>query len=842
MTCQLNMYNLIEETNDKSNALEYDCLDYYVYRAKLAYQHLYDITVDVIPFCFRPMHRLADDPMDSSVHPLAPLPFTRIIRAQSKEEIPFQKFCDGITHYFYYNLNRQIRTDEDGCEMNKVCDNIYARCDGYWACSDGRDESNCSQSLCPPKHHPCISPDNYTMFCLPHTLVNDGRDDCLGATDEQIECRERYYSNEISQNLRCLNDSSCLKSSELCDKTTNCPVLNDDEAFCQDSQFTFTCEQNGSYHRNEIEQILCGLNEHDKYRYRFFTLITSPVYPSSISSHLTNEINYHLQAQEEEEEEEEEEEFMIKQNTTMIEEDDQWTHYCNRGIKIEKYTNNGTFSNCLCPPSYYGDLCEYQNQRLSLSLQLSSINRYETYGIVILLIDNDEIIIEFNQLQYIAKDSCTMKFNQYLLYPTRPKNLSTNYSIRIDVIEKNWMSYIGHWYFTIPFLFLPVNRMSLSLNLSSNVVERGNQCSMECSNGQECVKYVNEEKSFCRWMKSNSGHKCSNDSIFIGKKRAKESICVCPLNEYGSNCLISSKCSINHCQNHGQCIRNDLNMFHRNYSCICPNKYYGLHCEYRKWELDVSIDEIEIPSYLIAYFYTTSNQSQPIQTIILRKLTLFQHIVTFHISIPFHLVFIQIQHDFYLVYLQHRSQMSMLTSLNPKQKCHSIDNYLNSTILQLHPYERINYFHKLCFLHWHLQCFIDKMYLCLCTNDHHANCLEFSEKYSSSQHHFQCISNDNYCLNQGECYQDHPQCPSTKICLCANCFFGQQCQLYAKGLGSTLDEILGYEFRHNKGFFSQSFSIQITACVFIIFVLPSPLYRKQFRQRISHLRRQLSSR
>jgi hypothetical protein len=101
----------------------------------------------------------------------------------------------------------------------------------------------------------------------------------------------------------------------------------------------------------------------------------------------------------------------------------------------------------------------------------------------------------------------------------------------------------------------------------------------------------------------------------------------------------------------------------------------------------------------------------------------------------------------------------------------------------------------------------------LCTNDHHANCIEFNH-----QRNFICSSN-NYCANGGQCLQDHPTCPSTKICLCRSCFFGNQCQFYAKGLGSTLDEILGYEFKRNKPLSEQPITVIIGATITIVIFL-----------------------
>ena len=47
----------------------------------------------------------------------------------------------------------------------------------------------------------------------------------------------------------------------------------------------------------------------------------------------------------------------------MIPSDVAWI--CNRGIPVEMDEEIW----CLCPPSYYGSRCEYQNQRVSLTVQ-----------------------------------------------------------------------------------------------------------------------------------------------------------------------------------------------------------------------------------------------------------------------------------------------------------------------------------------------------------------------------------------------------------------------------------------------------------------------------------------
>jgi hypothetical protein len=206
--------------------------------------------------------------------------------------------------------------------------------------------------------------------------------------------------------------------------------------------------------------------------------------------------------------------------------------------------------------------------------------------------------------------------------------------------------------------------------------------------------------------------------------------------------------------------------------------------------------------------------------------------VTFHIAVPFQLTFIQVKDKYYLAVLQQSPKAYIPTSISPQQECPPVQQLLNSTVLKMIPYRRIIHFHWLCQTNYNLTCFIDEIYLCLCTNDHHANCLKFNH-----QRNFICPSN-NYCANGGQCLQDHPTCPSTKICLCPSCFFGNQCQFYAKGLGSTLDEILGYEFKRNKMLSEQPKRViigaTITIVIFVIGIINSILSIITFSREKSH--------
>jgi hypothetical protein len=578
-------------------------------------------------------------------------------------EISFQSFCDGIKIDFYDN-NGQPYSDEFGCG-NWSCNNIYARCDGFWACSDGRDEDNCSRTICPPRTYPCIFSDNYTVTCLPFGRVNDGIIDCLGALDEQSECRSLFPSEERAYPFACSIEGGCLRFSELCDKKGDC--LHGEDEFCNNQQFT--CDQTSTHNRSDLEEVFCALNETENHRIKYFSVHTSSNYPS-LHENVVAEFNHWPT-----------ERRPIENINVSQTEDHLWPWYCNRGLIVHtQIENNSSNRTCMCPPSYYGHLCQYQNQRISVTLRLTSNDRHATYAIVTMLIDDDnnekQEIDTFDQFTYIAKQTCSIKLNRYLLFSKRPKNISKNFSIRIDAYEKNAITYVGSWHFPIDFLFLPVNRLSVSLDLSNHLLQYSFNCSITCKNG-ECVKYVNKDKYFCQCYPKWSGiqcdipadcRTCSSDSTCIGSANNK-SICVCPINRLGPRCLLPSTCPINACQNNGQCVPADVTIHKNNYTCICPDRFFGQNCEYRKATLDVSFNGIAIPTYLIAYFFTLSNTSEPIETTILRKLTIFQHTVTFHVAIPCQLAFIQASDKYYLASLQQSPKKSISTSIGTGQEC-----------------------------------------------------------------------------------------------------------------------------------------------------------------------------
>jgi len=721
-----------------------------------------------------------------------------------ENKIPFHIVCDGLGELIFNDSNGQIHTDESECNY-WPCNNMYTRCDGFWTCPNGEDEENCYENIiCEKGSYPCISPLNYSLNCLSYKQIGDEINDCLGGTDELHFCRRVYPSEKNPKRFRCRDSDICLSPLELCNNIRSCP-LGDDEHFCENHRFI--CQQGLNFNRTITEDVLCRLNENEKNRIVHFSVHTSLNYPQLEKHFLNQTIQWKS---------EEQQQHIIKYINKQ-KHSSSWPWYCNRGLIIRIRFENKI--GCLCPPSYYGDLCQYQNERISLTLGLVRAERRDVYVIILMLIDNDNIH-SYDQFEYIASQTCGIKLNRYLLYSTRPKNLSKNYNVRIDAYEKHQMTYRGSWHLSIPFLFLPVNRLSALLFLPYQQSSISLKCLIKCQNG-ECIKYLNKEYSFCRCYSGWSGiecdiqincQSCSSDSLCIGSINNR-SICICPLMKFGRRCLLSSSCPENVCQNNGQCIPTDMSLSNNDYSCICSDQYYGLRCEYIKAKLDIYLENLNIPSYLLAFFLTISNQSEPRLTIMLQKLTLFQRMVTFRISIPYHLVLIQSDRKYYLAVIQSFPNLDISTEINPSRECISIEILFNSTLMRMSRFQRIKYYHIPCQINPNLNCFIDESYLCLCTKDRHANCVEFN-----SNKNLQCSSKHS-CLNGGQCLQDHPTCPSAIICVCTDCFFGNQCQFYGKGLGLTLDQILGYEIKRNIILSKQPFSVKLSAILTMLMFL-----------------------
>ncbi|UJR19055.1 hypothetical protein I4U23_022186 [Adineta vaga] len=744
----------------------------------------------------------------------------------TNKRFSFQNLCNGYTQLSSTIIDGKKETDETNCE-HWPCNNQYTQCNGAWECSNGLDEVNCDlTSPCYPNHHLCVSPIDLEIKCLPINQAGDGKIDCLGSTDERAFCR-RYNSQRPQSRYRCWNESRCT--------LVGCRGFND----CQYEWDHFDVDI--CWNDPQIQKILTSLAL-DEYLGRsrlgksvYFILSNMSRFESNISykNFTYNNVNT----------------FNDHNDSSSNKDYRNITYYqawiCNRGILI--YKGREKIQRCLCPPSYYGNRCQFQSQRVSLTLQFSkecAPNCRGIYSIIVTLIDNDNIIHSYDQFIYISTSNCDRKYNIYLLFHNRSKNLEKNYTIRIDAYNKIDLLHFTSWILPIKFLFLPVNRISAHLILRSHPITTTDTCTLMCNNHGRCVTYFNREEDFCLcdsgWSGINCSIRlnicdCSSDSKCLGEVDNR-SICLCSQMNFGSRCFLSSICRTNPCKNKGQCIAENEQISRNTFICICEIGYSGLTCEIKDTRIDISFHDVNIPSFLLIHFITVQTTNHPLITTISKKIRFDEYSTTLYISIPFNLIFIQIHNDYYLAFLQRNNSFFLQEiSLEMKlfQYCPIIDNLLDKQTFEYHILRRAKFYHNICRDNSHLSCFYDpEAFMCLCNNDNFTNCFSFDFTKTS------ICKRRTTCENGGQCLQNRANCPQLTMCICNDCYYGGKCQFTTKGFGLSLNVILGYHIHSHLSIVQQSFPVKITIIIIIIITRTRSTKQKKLTY-IEHLRKQV---
>ena len=742
----------------------------------------------------------------------------------SRKVVSFPTICDGFNELIPVLVHGRNETDETECEQ-WPCDNPYTRCDRHWNCPNGADEINCDSPPylnCSLDEHICVSPKTRQFMCLPIEKANDKKIDCLGATDEPIACyRDPYYLND--QSFLCHNTLSwiCITPDHICDPISECIELRD-RFMCSDlweavNKFR-TCSKVEERFRSDVHNFFCRRRTPQEKKAIVHFSLARPV--KSLTHTATSGEIYSLP---------------IQQKTRSSSEHQR---RCHRGFYLRVRLDsdrNSTTTTCLCPPSFYGSMCQYQNQRVSLTLQWrTTSDAWRTpFAVIVSLIDDgdERIIHSHHQFIYLPILECQMKFNLYLLYSTRPKNPARQHSVQVDIYEKVSLAYRGSWLTPITYSFLPVHRLVLRpiIVRSSNLVT----CvDARCVHGQ-CTKYMNDlnEAQFCRCHPGWSGRycttpadsMCSHGSLHVGVSANNRSVCVCPLNRFGHRCLLQHKACTSEgnetCRNGGQCIATDeFIVSERKFTCLCPKGFSGIRCEMADTRIIITLhNDLLVPQVMFFHFI------QAVQDAPLKRVTSFRTVhdngkpIIVDWSEEFHLLFVELsERDYYLTVMQKAYQPSatFVKTLAPSDRCQHISELFNETILELHLLRRIKHYHVPCQRNTPaVSCFFDDEHLCFCqthNGQRMSNCFPFNHQLE-----FNCFGQSG-CENGAQCFQDSTTCAKTSICKCATCFYGARCQFPTREFSLSLDVILTYHILPHTSIMDQPRALQMSVALTIV--------------------------
>jgi hypothetical protein len=725
-------------------------------------------------------------------------------KATIEELISFPTICDGFIeiNLDQYINNHSVETDETSCDQ-WPCINVYTRCDDFWNCKNGSDELNCPHlsNTCAENEFKCVSAETFEFICLASIHANDGYIDCLGGSDERFHCRDQYP--EISEiRFHCWNSTECIDVYSMCTNKDPCPY-QDHNKFCDSIDMSNgICYEyliNSQFEHHPSRDFLCNLDEVSKeVKSSYFTLTEQKIVESN-SSEKNNDLPTYLNYE--------------KGSLNVA-----WL--CNRGLFILRWTGTKQLDYfCFCPPAYYGHRCQYQSQRISLSYRVKTIERRTVFNMLIMLIDNTSQIHSYEQRSYLAFRDCNFQFGINLLYSNQPKDPSKQYTVRIDLFEQSNLNYRASWEFPVQFSALPVYPIANILIIPSESSLTSTTCSPKCVHG-ECLLYVNTQRPFCRcfhgWFglscERNQPSNCTNRSFSMGSPN-NHTICVCSLGKYGPKCFLTrSSCQSNTCLNDGLCVPEDERIGKHNFLCICKQGYIGVRCEHEESRIEISFSNMAIPTSMFVHFITVMINKPHLRTTMIKKIAYDQNSAIVYQTLEYHIIFVQFSNSYYLAYLESKFQAlpKLDLSLVTSNHCPSVNMLFNSTIMSFSLLQRIKYYHVLCREQINLKCFYDEIHMCLCSNERHANCLKFDHNIT-----YDCYGLD-ICKNGAQCLQDHPSCPSSIVCVCAECFYGSRCQFSTKGFGLSLDVLLGYQVHSHITLRQQPKAVQVSMAITMI--------------------------
>jgi hypothetical protein len=527
--------------------------------------------------------------------------FTRCANTTRRKVQTLEGLCDNTTEYYclLVNFTHGLTTTQA-----RPCISMKQIGDGIIDCLGGLDERNTLAHCnglrqlgfafqCRSKSDVCIE---YENLC-----ANESR--CSDASDDILICGNRRKDCSDTKDFVCIN-GSCVKNAR-CDGKTDCNY-GEDEYWCHAQLSKVTLKR---YRVSKRQGRLDGRK-----------IIEFLDYPRNTNQmkliHMEQVNNINKRSISE----------MIYSNISSF--------ICNRGVAVSHYTNKVI---CFCPPSYYGQYCEYHSDRITTYVHLNfSHSPYAdvlsdtniTIKVLILLMYGSQVIHnrQFHSKSMFESDRI-VKEKQFLLY-SREKSLledkihrrsnrtsivnHTSYYVRYEAYElkvNRSINLIGVWQYPVYFDFLPSFRLSKVLVFHKKTSQmsyspcQSNPCNFSNS---ECLILQNDPTKYVCLCKSGyTGEKCSIEEPYCTNNYCQLNalckpgytgttagahlpFCVCPLNVYGTRCgLVYSQCWSNPCHNNGSCYPDLVDL--TKVGCKCSKDYEGANCNSKRKAVDMQI-------------------------------------------------------------------------------------------------------------------------------------------------------------------------------------------------------------------------------------------------------------
>ena len=374
---------------------------------------------------------------------------------------------------------------------------------------------------------------------------------------------------------------------------------------------------------------------------------------------------------------------------------------CGRGVAAIKRNNNNQIQ-CFCPPSLYGEYCQYYSDRITIITSLDDIpselleDDNNMIKIVSLFLSNDDIVDDYVfHLPLILSKELKKKFRFNLIYP-RPKRLANSYRVRFEAYNLNFDSsikFLGVWEYPIHFPFLPSYRLVQVLRFNKNAtsISAAHICKTAnpCLHNSTCHSIINQIKSmsayYChcnnqsfgkhceQFLQPSSSLKCSKQAL-LRPISSSRFLCLCPTHLYGPTCHLNHTCVNNNpCRiDRGKCYPNPDNVT-QDFICKCDKKFFGDRCEINSAMVQINFTNfsfVEMPSkFILSSMIQLCDLDSETLDFIIREKRVYQGLppsITQIYHNDYHLPIIAIMK------LYHKSDMSNDYIANLKQPDHFI--------------------------------------------------------------------------------------------------------------------------------------------------------------------------